>query len=1165
MNYDPRKAIRQAMMIARREVTAPSKASIKGQRHMLAYITPYEAELLMRRGGSGRLTQYGIPAFDDGDGDGDGPGGGDTSNADPGTQSAGAGNEGTGAGPTGAGIGGIGVDSQDDVGGPPGPPGGPNSGFGSSMTQDPEGTPAAANMNTAVNAQQQGYGVGIADTGGVSPTGFGAAPGIAEAFDAYDKGIIGLNQALGYAALSAFSPPGLEFGLVTDEVGNQAVGGRGNIGGAIGGIAGMASGVPGAGTVGGMIGSQVADSLGVPSQTFSLAAGGAATGGRMDPRSLPGIHLKTNHRFADGGVVQPEEEEGFDAYHGSPHEFEQFQNEKIGTGEGSQNYGYGHYVAEAEPVARGYSERLSGFKGHTYQVRVKANPEHFLDWNAPLSEQNSAIQEFAKNADISHLKSGNRSRVKMERFKNNQERSHDLLTGRDLMTALMKSYDKHDPETSMQMLSAGIPGIKYFDRDFNRPGFAPEGEGTRNYVIFDPDMIQVKRRYADGGEIMPQRDLGADPTVQQAMDVTAPFSVSNPMSVFPKPQRMWEDQRPGGAYLAMPTKEDITGHKAAQAEIGVNTGGKPFFNVSRDAVEETGSPGRGSATVKTNLFKQKAGWQWAQAPEGHEDTNTLVSINHRGKHHYALNAQFPKGVDLARYENAPSEPRLRPTTKGNVELGEQVGTITVRGKEHPVYRNAIVRNAGGAVGYADGGMPGDDPVVQQAMDVTRDHLRYGGSPEDDLYRQYMSKILRPQSEELYEAAKKVAEGYKIGDLSYSGFKQHPVMPSDVKTTISDLPNISGKKADPLSWGKFYQIAKGGTLFTLGGDRSNLGRLTHINGKELAWPVDLHAGTKYQTEPNPGVVWANDANAATALRNNILKAAEKGPVYGAFAPMNPTAVDSSRNMMDVLLSQLANTKISKSAAKKFDDLLMQGVHIYREAPGTPEKKRQKQEKAVDKMKEWPGIASAEKARDFALNKMTGAERAALVKLMDAKMWLNEGFPSVSVTRAAITDPELLHVSSNMIGGNVVELDPREVDRGNLAFEHSTYNTPTAGRLVGKLPFVERQAALPDFTQERMMDPQYVSAKTGESLLIHPYSPNPGGRSAFRGDTELRQGIQPINERMIDSIYEDAAQKKVYGFKKGGSIVDAALRMTAPDRPMFALADLFQRQLRGRPPS
>ena len=201
----------------------------------------------------------------------------------------------------------------------------------------------------------------------------------------------------------------------------------------------------------------------------------------------------------------------------------------------------------------------------------------------------------------------------------------------------------------------------------------------------------------------------------------AEFSVSNPMPVFPKPQRMWDDQRPGGAYLSMPDKADVTGHRAAQAEIGVKAGGKPFFNASRDAVEATGTPGRGSAIVKTNLFKKKAGWQWAQAPEGHEATDTIVSVDHRGKHHYALNVQFPKGVDLSRYEKATSEPRLRPTTKGNLEFGEQAGTILVRGKEHPVYHNVIVRNTGGRVGYAGGGGE-DDPVVQQALGLTQESM-----------------------------------------------------------------------------------------------------------------------------------------------------------------------------------------------------------------------------------------------------------------------------------------------------------------------------------------------------------------------------------------------------------------------------------------------------------
>jgi len=185
------------------------------------------------------------------------------------------------------------------------------------------------------------------------------------------------------------------------------------------------------------------------------------------------------------------------------------------------------------------------------------------------------------------------------------------------------------------------------------------------------------------------------------------FKVNNAMSVFPKPQRMWDDQRPGGAYLSMPDQQDITGHKAAQASIGIGDGGKPYFHASRDEVDETGTPGKGSALVKTNLFKQKAGWKWKNVPEGHENTSTIVSVEYRGNHHYVLGAHFPNGVDLSRYPDATSEPRLRPTTRGNVELGPQVGSILVRGREHPVHSHAIVREYGGRVGYADGGSDDD--------------------------------------------------------------------------------------------------------------------------------------------------------------------------------------------------------------------------------------------------------------------------------------------------------------------------------------------------------------------------------------------------------------------------------------------------------------------------
>lgn len=49
---------------------------------------------------------------------------------------------------------------------------------------------------------------------------------------------------------------------------------------------------------------------------------------------------------------------GIRAYHGSPHDFDRFSMDKIGTGEGAQAYGHGLYFAENEGVARAYRDAL---------------------------------------------------------------------------------------------------------------------------------------------------------------------------------------------------------------------------------------------------------------------------------------------------------------------------------------------------------------------------------------------------------------------------------------------------------------------------------------------------------------------------------------------------------------------------------------------------------------------------------------------------------------------------------------------------------------------------------------------------------------------------------------------------------------------------------------
>lgn len=47
------------------------------------------------------------------------------------------------------------------------------------------------------------------------------------------------------------------------------------------------------------------------------------------------------------------------AYHGSPHDFDEFSTEAIGTGEGAQAYGHGLYFAEREGTAKSYRDALT--------------------------------------------------------------------------------------------------------------------------------------------------------------------------------------------------------------------------------------------------------------------------------------------------------------------------------------------------------------------------------------------------------------------------------------------------------------------------------------------------------------------------------------------------------------------------------------------------------------------------------------------------------------------------------------------------------------------------------------------------------------------------------------------------------------------------------------
>lgn len=230
--------------------------------------------------------------------------------------------------------------------------------------------------------------------------------------------------------------------------------------------------------------------------------------------------------------------------------------DKIGTGEGAQAFGHGLYTAEGEGVARSYRDALAtkpidtvnnaiqaaaafsgekldatkmrdwliregfprenitpdivdlsiraargqkadgavtddallayralepalgGGKGKMYEVNIRANPENFLDWDKPLSQQQH-IQEVLPKMGFKPAKWP---------YSGWESQEGRLLTTDNVEDLLRAMGPKGSGEKALNQ--AGIPGIKYLDQ-----GSRAAGEGSRNYVVFDENLIDILRKY----------------------------------------------------------------------------------------------------------------------------------------------------------------------------------------------------------------------------------------------------------------------------------------------------------------------------------------------------------------------------------------------------------------------------------------------------------------------------------------------------------------------------------------------------------------------------------------------------------------------------------------------------------------------------------------------
>jgi hypothetical protein len=276
-----------------------------------------------------------------------------------------------------------------------------------------------------------------------------------------------------------------------------------------------------------------------PTARMSLRAGV----GQTVPQTAR-MYQQATDAAGSGGTIAAR---GIRAFHGSPHDFDRFRMDRIGTGEGAQAYGHGLYFAENEGVARGYRDSLSGRvnpydmraldpdpawieaarsmwrthspeqirdvlrqayrsqpptdaqldvvmqaanPGRMYEVSLNVDPNRLLDWDAPLSQQPQPVRDVYERGalrGVLDLASVGRSRGDIP--------GADLHNLTGVMEAMKQGWSGGSNtvpqiEAARVLRDAGIPGIRYLDQ-----GSRGAGQGTRNYVITDEDRIEILRKY----------------------------------------------------------------------------------------------------------------------------------------------------------------------------------------------------------------------------------------------------------------------------------------------------------------------------------------------------------------------------------------------------------------------------------------------------------------------------------------------------------------------------------------------------------------------------------------------------------------------------------------------------------------------------------------------
>jgi hypothetical protein len=253
--------------------------------------------------------------------------------------------------------------------------------------------------------------------------------------------------------------------------------------------------------------------LGMQGSGPGYEAGRAASGA-----ALAGMGLLGNQAGGQLPRGYARDQSGAIVWHGSPHKFApepgapfgRFRADKMGTGEGAQAYGVGHYTAGDRGIATVYRRKLTGPDGapvahpdQSLQVKIGRLEDQIRqlqqsgDVSAPamIKAYQNRIAELDRNGSLYKIDLPDEQIAKMLDWDKPWSQQPEAVRKAIDTSALEKFYNTKDLSASQVMFhlnqgrapadsaeylrSLGIPGIRYLDG-----GSRGAGAGSSNYVVF---------------------------------------------------------------------------------------------------------------------------------------------------------------------------------------------------------------------------------------------------------------------------------------------------------------------------------------------------------------------------------------------------------------------------------------------------------------------------------------------------------------------------------------------------------------------------------------------------------------------------------------------------------------------------------------------------------